>query len=350
MRLTRASQILLILSILGLCSVLILAFRGGHSTKWKLLTEGSHSHIVPCHRIHFFDSKNGLCVTTVSLEKTSDGGRTWSTALAYDRMGLYSMAFTSDKVGWIVGTEPKASDAGVDGGVASSKNHAPLVLKTVDGGLNWQRVNIDETTLAAKGARFSSFSDLCFGGADKVWLVGDGGVVEASTSETGMRIDNVRVTESGLNSVACGESGEVWAVSDDGTVMHLKDGWTERVINKNAFFIKVKVIESELWLAGGVNTGRDTPVKGLLLRSRNKGQTWEDKTPPASNSFFDLYGNGKQGWLIGAAGAIYHTSDGGQSWQRESAPTTNDLLTIFFLDRNRGWVGGDRFTVLGLAE
>lgn len=351
MRLTRLSGTLLVLSILGLCSVIILGVRDGHLTpKWKLLAEGSHDHIVPCHRIHFFDPKNGLCVTTVSLEKTTDGGKTWTSALDYDSMGLYSIAFTSGKAGWIVGAEPKASGMGVDKGVANSKSHAPLVLKTVDGGLNWQKVDIDETTLAAKGARFSSFSDLCFGRGDKVWFVGDSGVVEASTGETSLKIEDIRVTKSGLNSVACDESGEVWAVGDDGLVMHLSDGWTVKVINKNAFFMRVKVIEGKVWIAGGVRTGQDTPVKGLILGSPDKGQTWEDKTPPAAESFFDLYNNGNQGWLVGAAGAIYHTSNGGQSWQRERAPTTTDLFTIFFLDQSRGWIGGDRFTVLTLAE
>jgi photosystem II stability/assembly factor-like uncharacterized protein len=46
------------------------------------------------------------------------------------------------------------------------------------------------------------------------------------------------------------------------------------------------------------------------------------------------------GWAGGAAGTVYHTTDGGRNWQPLSSGATVDISCIYFIDRNRGWMLG----------
>lgn len=62
------------------------------------------------------------------------------------------------------------------------------------------------------------------------------------------------------------------------------------------------------------------------------GRTWEDKTPNSTPLLKDLVLRGGRGWLVGAEGAIYHSTDNGESWIKLKAPTQTDLQEKFFLD------------------
>jgi len=352
MRGTILNKIWLALSFAGFC-YLVLAYTLGSyvQPKWKVLTESKHNHANPFNLVTFFDSSNGLGIGTLTVEKTSDGGKTWITTLDYNEMAFYSLIFTNQKNGLIVGTEAKPISSEDGNQIANAKNHNPVVLRTEDRGLNWRKVDVDGTTLTSKDKRFSAFLDICFDKSGKSWVVGDGGLIESIIENETLKVLNVTYTENPLNSLSCSESGEVWAVGDDGLVMHLKNNsWTQKYLNKDSFFGKVKVIDNDVWLVGGIRSKEGTQVKGLLLRSWDNGQTWEDKTPILAEGLFDLYLYENQGWLVGAKGTIFCTNDRGQTWQREKSPTENDLFTIFFLNQRQGWIGGDRRTVLSLTK
>lgn len=339
---------LLGLGIAGICFLTLAYLLNGYFlTKWKLLTEGKHSDAISFNSVTFFDPSNGLGISSLSIEKTTDGGKTWTTIRDYNDMGFYSLVFIDQKTGWIVGTESKTLNSKEENRVASSKNHKPLILKTEDKGLNWKKVNVDEASLTKDNARFSAFLDICFDKSGKSWIVGDGGIVEAIVENETLKVLNVTYTENTLYSVSCSESKWVWAVGNGGLVMHLQNNsWTKKNLNNDAFFMKVKVVGNDVWLVGGVRSNKEYQVKGLLLRSRDNGQNWEDKTPASADSLSDLYLNEDQGWLVGANGNIFHTSDNGDSWVKEKSPTTNDLLGIFFLDNRNGWIYGDKATIL----
>lgn len=118
--------------------------------------------------------------------------------------------------------------------------------------------------------------------------------------------------------------------------------------NGRAYFTKVKVVGPNLWLAGGTAREGQVGNNGLLVSSRN-GLDWEDNTPNATGTLYDLDFKGIDGWVVGAGGAIYHTSNGGFEWARQPGPTDRDLMAIYLLNERRVWIGGDRLTVLGLT-
>ena len=47
-----------------------------------------------------------------------------------------------------------------------------------------------------------------------------------------------------------------------------------------------------------------------------------------------------EGWAVGDRGVIWQTSDGGRHWQRRESGVTGKLESIYFVDRQHGWISG----------
>jgi photosystem II stability/assembly factor-like uncharacterized protein len=57
----------------------------------------------------------------------------------------------------------------------------------------------------------------------------------------------------------------------------------------------------------------------------------------------------KNGWIVGAKGAIFATGDGGQSWQRQTSPVQGMLADVA-VTRSRVFITGDSAKVLTLRR
>jgi photosystem II stability/assembly factor-like uncharacterized protein len=49
------------------------------------------------------------------------------------------------------------------------------------------------------------------------------------------------------------------------------------------------------------------------------------------------------GWAVGDRGVIWHTNDGGATWRQQSSTVTCRLSSVFFLDKQHGWVVGGEY-------
>ncbi len=288
------------------------------------MTEESHSHASAFFSVAFSDSKTGIAITSSEIKQTTDSGRTWKTVYENEDMVFDALTFNNKQNGWVIGSMKKK----------------PLILKTKDEGLHWEKLNLDEKLLNEVNEKFTRFYDICFDSSGNSWLVGNGGILEAKIDGETFQVSNVFPTKETLFSVSCSESGEVWAVGENGAVFHYQNDWTRETVNNTRLLTRVKVINDEVWILGGLYS------EGILLRSQNNGKTWENKTPISANALFDLYLKENQGWLVGAEGSIYYSNDSGNTWTKFKSPTKNDLLKIFFLDSNNSWISGDKATIL----
>jgi hypothetical protein len=75
---------------------------------------------------------------------------------------------------------------------------------------------------------------------------------------------------------------------------------------------------------------------GLLQRSFDSGQTWEQARPDANFRAVSTIGNDI--WAGGANGLLVHSADAGQNWSAVSPGITGDVSSLHFTDARHGSV------------
>lgn len=86
----------------------------------------------------------------------------------------------------------------------------------------------------------------------------------------------------------------------------------------------------------------------LISISIVKAQSdWSKQTSGVTQ---DLYGiffiDANNGWAVGDAGTIIHTTNGGSSWEKQTSGSLEDFSAVVFFDVNSGWVTGSNGIIL----
>ncbi|HUI28089.1 MAG TPA: YCF48-related protein [Candidatus Kryptonia bacterium] len=199
------------------------------------------------------------------IYRSNDGGRTWQAQKSGTDKNLVSLAFTSRDVGIAVG------DAGT-------------IVRTQDGGATWEKIAVPEqiplpeeiAETVAPGDIL--LYDVSFATPDRAWIVGEFGVILAST-----------------------DGGLTWTAQTS-TVQSTLFGTTFTDANNG-------------WTVG---------LAGVMLRTRDGGQTWERVKVPSRPGFsLSLYSvkiAGQYGWAIGDSGYLLSSTDAGESWKLADVP------------------------------
>lgn len=81
-----------------------------------------------------------------------------------------------------------------------------------------------------------------------------------------------------------------------------------------------------------------------ILKTTDGGQTWAHKGWPADNQLNGIaFSSRDTGFVVGWTGSILKTTDCGETWQQLPQPfqsDATDLIDIFFLDKQHGWISG----------
>ena len=80
------------------------------------------------------------------------------------------------------------------------------------------------------------------------------------------------------------------------------------------------------------STGWAAGAEGLLLKTSNGGETWNEQTTFTSRKINALWFlNEMNGWLVGDQGIVSTTIDGGESWQglSDGLPQADAYLNVF---------------------
>jgi photosystem II stability/assembly factor-like uncharacterized protein len=184
-----------------------------------------------------------------------------------------------------------------------------VILKTVDGGVNWVSVNPPVNALFNK----VRFLDSAIG-----YVVGDGGEILKSNDggDSWLRLSSG--TTENLNDIFVLSSTNICAVGDNGTILLSIDGTNFSIISQTsgvtANFNGVTFFDTHVGWAVG-----DT---GTLVVTKDGGLTWEDQVVTdsrtsqrvTSNLNSVAFYNLNDGLVVGDAGVILRTSDSGYTW------------------------------------
>jgi photosystem II stability/assembly factor-like uncharacterized protein len=319
----------MLLAVIGMSVALSCA-----TSRWKILTEDSqHPHAVELISVAFTDPNHGWAINAIELWETKDGGTTWSTRLAGNNRYFHSLMFIDQNTGWIVGTK----------GVGEIRK--VLVLRTTDGGQTWLESNVDIITSPyVKGV--SGLQSVSFCTPQIGWAVGADLVIHST--DGGQTWEKQRSGSAEvLYGVQCISPLQAWSVGQDGLVLRTENGgknWFRQDSETTATLTRVRLFDGIGWIVGGLTE------KGILLRTSEDGSKWQQVPTSTSETLFDIHMNSQQGWIVGAKGTILHSNDKGQTWDREKSPTHNDLINIFFLNPQLGWISGSKLTLVRLSE
>jgi len=71
------------------------------------------------------------------------------------------------------------------------------------------------------------------------------------------------------------------------------------------------------------------------------------KQYPTSNTLLSVkFVTPNKGWIVGDKGTILYTTDGGENWEEQTSGTENALTSIAFVNEKTGWVVGNRGKIL----
>ncbi len=232
-------------------------------TTWDIILPGTLNNF---NDIDMFGINAVVCGDNGTIYYSEDGGANWEVSSYTSTKKLNDIKFISSEVGFIAGEYAE-------------------VLKTIDGGRTWDRLN-------------TSFTNQNFNAIEAV-------------NET--------------NLCVVGDAGSIFLSNDGGNSWFGPNGLLYESDIKDVVFFDA-------------NNGIATGTNGLILRTNDGGDTWQPAvtTPGTENydfqsvSFYDA----SIGISVGNEGKEIYTTDGGANWT-ESAPVG---LFAGFTGRKSGFV------------
>jgi photosystem II stability/assembly factor-like uncharacterized protein len=224
---------------------------------------------------------------------------------------LNSVYFTSENIGYAVG------------------NYG-TVLRTIDGGTNWNILNTNTT---------KDLNGIFFNNSNYGFVVGDSGIIITTidsginwttlSSGTNADLYSIYFTDS-LHGYSCGSNGKIIKTSNGGNQWN---GCTSNVTTK-LFSIDFPTKNTGYIVGGGGTTGG----KGFVLKSKNGGDDWKIITDSLDESFYSTdFIDSLTGYAAGNFSYIVKTDDGGKNWIESDNPNSLHIRSIKFINSQIGY-------------
>lgn len=317
------------------------------------LTQGTPSAKIAFKEIRMITTTDGWALTDSAVLKTGDGGALWINAGPLATQLKNPVAdFMNMQNAWIAATLPN-----------STNPNAIQVLRTQDGGQNWQSwstsiLTTDADSMVGDAPHFVNTQD--------GWIeietsggpaAGSESVEIFATTNGGQNWSLVANTLSGNSSLPNGglKSGisfkdalNGWATGGDYSykpwlyITH--DGghtWQKQGLPPNTaifdmttppvFFGNVGIMPVTVY-----NNGNSSGT--LMYMTNNGGQSWTSaSTPPASFQANTVYVvDAQHAWAVDLHGLLYATSNGGHTWQKLLTSSLH-MTQLSFVDDSNGW-------------
>ena len=286
----------------------------------------------------------------------------WKTVMEGDWSShLYDVHFVNENLGWAVGN---AVD--IIPGLDAEEGAESLIIHTADGGKTWHR---QSSSVFGKPLRKVYFRSELEG-----WCLGESGVL-IHTSDGGKTWKPIETdTENNLHDFFIAEAAG-WIVGDWGTLLKSTDGGhtftkiDETVFAKKSLKGIYFVDENQGWIITYRNTvaGKNA---GYIYRTTDGGATWEEQYATEAALFSVHFVDKQIGWVVGDRRSVYATTDGGKTWQfitdgsnqrhktsyeqpeylGKEPLHTFTLYDIDFTDTQNGWIVGDLGVILHTAS
>ena len=235
----------------------------------------------------------------------------WSTEKCPTNNNLNAIAFTGQKMGWIVG------DKGI------------ILRRTNNQWSKWQDVTNE------------NLHSICMVDEQTGWAVGDKGTILRFDGNTWRNF--ISPTKNNLFSVCFSDAEHGIAVGDYGTVLDFKDGVWNLVKSRSlARLLTVNVNSVDAWIGGWLECA-NVPLMKMNMNNRDK--TSENVLDSYASINSISFSDQDNGWAVGSPVTLLHFD--GQQWKKIfTGEKHSSLKSVFFNDVNSGISVGYGGTIL----
>lgn len=283
----------------------------------------------PIRQVTFVDANTGYASggSTTGADslgfilKTTNGGTNWEVMSNTFKAQVYGFAITSPSNWCAVGS-------------------GNSIFRSTDAGANWTKIASPVT-----GVTNMVFYSVAFGGKDTGYAAGNSGKM-IKTTDGGATWTNV-TSNMGTNTIfdlvvfdsktviICGLAGKVSKTTDGGTT------WTALAPNVAGGLFVLKFKDSKTGYVGGGSKA--------LSKTTDGGATWTPVTLPSSlAATTSIWGVGfgkNTEWISTGNGEICFSADGGKTWALSNTLTTTSLFDITTAGDNV-WIAGNNGIIL----
>jgi len=262
-----------------------------------------------------------VCLDTVMILYTTDGGATWQPQDPPDSTTkrFFDVTCIDQLSAWTCGILGE-------------------ILHTDNGGIDWYAQAIGLSKYATR----IEFIDQDYG-----WAACGDGTIGRTTNGGNFWDQNFTPWYSAeYYGVSFLNQWDGWAVAGypdslslgQGMIIHSSDGginW-DSLYQTSGYEDYLDVHFFNLF-DGIVVGGDETDTSAVILKTTDGGATWNNITPPTNTYYLravDFVGN--HGWAVGRFGTIIYTNDSGDSWVFQNNPATTTLFDVDFSDSLHG--------------
>lgn len=319
----------------------------------------SDSSIDWSYDIQFIDTLNGWVAGRDKIARTTDGGETWEIQLYLIAHEWTDIFMFNENYGWAVsysrivittngGTNWITQDNPVDYGLRSISFKDSLngfvvgsfgaIIKTVDGGLNWEDVTQRITS--------SWLSDIYFINDSVGWIVGEDGIILNTENGGNLWKKQNSGISTGLSDIYFIDATSGWAVGNQGKILKTTNGGNNWILETSPTSLPLQEIDFTHYPIGWI-VGGSISSQGAIYKTTNAGTDWalipSLSLPPGH---YELqFPSINVGWImvgnatVGGQQRLYKTTDGGSSWEMVlSNYSDTTYLSMYFISDETGWI------------
>ncbi len=244
--------------------------------KYETLTFPTTDNIVS---LYFTNGNEGYVATAKEVYFTSDAGSSFNKVYQSDGREITGVYFVDDKVGFIYG-------------------NAGLLVRSANGGTDWQSVAVDNKYRFASMARVDD---------DRLQIVGT------------MVSDTVPAPAFMGSS---DDKGITWSVS--GVPYH---GY-RKIVSASS---------THSWILGS----------DAVMYTTDGGKTWEHNATRSELKINDFaFSDVSHGWEVSGDGIVRYTDDGGWSWEKKATLSDRALTAVDAPETDVIFIAGDRLIAM----
>jgi photosystem II stability/assembly factor-like uncharacterized protein len=201
----------------------------------------------------------------------------------------------------------------------------------------------------------SDLNSVAFTNNEKGWIGGDGGLLLRTIDSGNTWIKQTINIKENINEVYFRNDNNGFVLAGDRLFMMI-DGadWQEQnLITKNSFpdktveFYSIRFSDKKRgWIVGSINQN-ETVVDSLLMKTEDSGVSWRRIVVPSKVELIHLdFVNEFKGWIVGEKGTILFTDDGGKSWITQTSKAEGTIYNVDFRNEYEGIAVGSKGLIL----